>query len=728
MATKESVINGLASAVTTWGTSLTGTTMTFTNASAAVVGVATLFTTELAINDYVIGADGVWYQVLLITDNLNLTLTGLYAGTTGSPTRKYKQVTAVPADGDKVNIYNTVTLDAAAIQWGDDTTTAVNVKSGGILKASRTATHDLRVKGSLIVESGGELDTGKPSDAIPATYISTLKLNHSAAIAQDKYSLTILSGGKWFSQGTPITRTTLLNGALSIGGTSAVLDDVTGWAVGDEVVFSSTTAVATGLKTDKRTIATINTGTKTITFTALTNAHADRCEVGNFGGNVFYTSATPNTTTSQGYITAALANTANIHDIQYTSFAYLGHSQPAITFNGGGVNTNLVFKHNAQYDCRGTSTGVNFFCNSPFTDINDCIAYNVNAINASGADWGFLAGAKNMILSNSVGYGRNQAPHISSGNSQGGVGITCNDCKFLGANTGFGLGPGFNFTFNRCYWYGMATAVFTSGYSDQIVFNNCYLGYGGVGSRNIRSVFLSGTAAINQAILNDCYFNYSVSFLNGTFANMIPASKIIVANKNVDPTLQEIYTTGGNLFRDNSVYKAGSASMRYDGISSTTIASNSWYIFAPTGKAVSVTCYLRKNTSYGSSTLPYIQLSGLGITDSTATMTNVDDTWVQVTVQGTQTTGTDGMLTLTAYFQSSAASASAWIDEISAVSSAAVNSGGLEYWAAGQPAQVIAANYVAPIDVWNVLKTQTTLTGSMGEEVNKIKQIVTGLQ
>jgi hypothetical protein len=197
---------------------------------------------------------------------------------------------------------------------------------------------------------------------------------------------------------------------------------------------------------------------------------------------------------------------------------------------------------------------------------------------------------------------------------------------------------------------------------------------------------------------------------------------VVIANKNVDPLLQEIYTNGGNFFRDNSVFKAGTASLRFDRIASAIKpAINQWYIFAPTGKAVCVTGYLRKNSSYGSSTLPYVTLTGLGITTSTFTMTDVNDTWVQFVVQGTQTTGTDGMLTLSVYFQSANVSASAWIDEISAVSSGAVNSGGLEYWANGQPAQIIASNYTAPIDVWNVLATQTTLTGSMGKKVNDIK-------
>lgn len=41
-----------------------------------------------------------------------------------------------PVNGDKVNIANThvVTIDTATCEGGDDTSTAINVKSGGTLK------------------------------------------------------------------------------------------------------------------------------------------------------------------------------------------------------------------------------------------------------------------------------------------------------------------------------------------------------------------------------------------------------------------------------------------------------------------------------------------------------------------------------------------------------------------------------------------------------------------
>lgn len=66
------------------GVSLTGT-LTFTNGSATVTGSGTLFTSELATGKWIRPdgpVDGLWYQVLGVTDNLTLTLSAPFAGVT----------------------------------------------------------------------------------------------------------------------------------------------------------------------------------------------------------------------------------------------------------------------------------------------------------------------------------------------------------------------------------------------------------------------------------------------------------------------------------------------------------------------------------------------------------------------------------------------------------------------------------------------------------------------
>jgi len=61
-----------------------GGTVTFTNASANVTGSGTTFTSDVVANDWLVGADGLLYQVQSVTDNTHLVLTATYAGTTAS--------------------------------------------------------------------------------------------------------------------------------------------------------------------------------------------------------------------------------------------------------------------------------------------------------------------------------------------------------------------------------------------------------------------------------------------------------------------------------------------------------------------------------------------------------------------------------------------------------------------------------------------------------------------
>lgn len=64
-------------------TALTGT-IAFTAGSTTITGTDTLFTTELAIGDFVEGGDGYWYEVITIASDTSATLYQKYSGTTAS--------------------------------------------------------------------------------------------------------------------------------------------------------------------------------------------------------------------------------------------------------------------------------------------------------------------------------------------------------------------------------------------------------------------------------------------------------------------------------------------------------------------------------------------------------------------------------------------------------------------------------------------------------------------
>src|SRR4030067_1925874 len=75
-----------------------------------------------------------------------------------------------PVNGDKVYIANThtVTIDTATCEGGDDTSTAINVQSGGVLKWSRTTSSQLTVQGALLILNGGSFASGTRADTIPS--------------------------------------------------------------------------------------------------------------------------------------------------------------------------------------------------------------------------------------------------------------------------------------------------------------------------------------------------------------------------------------------------------------------------------------------------------------------------------------------------------------------------------------------------------------------------------
>jgi len=70
-------------------TALTGT-IAFTQGSTSIVGTSTLFTSELAIGDFVKGGDGEYYEVITIASDTSATLYKKYPSTTASSVSSYK--------------------------------------------------------------------------------------------------------------------------------------------------------------------------------------------------------------------------------------------------------------------------------------------------------------------------------------------------------------------------------------------------------------------------------------------------------------------------------------------------------------------------------------------------------------------------------------------------------------------------------------------------------------
>lgn len=624
----------------------------------------------------------------------------------------------VPVLWDKVNIltWDIITVDDTSRAGGDDTSTAINLS--GTLKASRTANSTLVVRWELNIDNQGVFDYGKSADSIPSTIIAKLQLNDSATLSDGKWGLTCDYNGSYYVYGATKTTNTYLTTQLTASGTSFDVNDNTNWAIGDTLIIGTTASGNTGSQTEERSISNISGNTITISA-AITNLHEINGRVWNFTKSVVMEAFNSSYASYQN-INSSSSSVNGSREIQHVECRFLGDSAASIKygsyrFNGTRNSTTFTSIGNITI-YTPDNYGMDFHdCQPERTTVTDCAIYHNSWGNS-----GFYSRQGSVVTFDDCVVYRSWAGLVTSW-SQWWVNTIFNNCWVIGCTTGFSNSSGQGFKINNCvfasndracyFWWGASPT-----------FNNCAIGYSS-GSYNGSCVygFLVATNSYIEPLFNDCTYNVTNDYNALTSAST--GFKLFISNKDVNPSIQEIYTSTGILYRDNTTFKTGWASLRIEPLSSTDIVSNTWQIFAPTGELVVVSWYLRKNTSYWSTNLPKVTLSWLGITESTFIMTDIDDTWAQFTVSWIQTTGTDWILTLQADFQSGTTGAKAWIDWIVAPATIAVNSWDFGYWAWWKPAELIASNFTSADDIWNKLTSDITLTGSIGVFIKKLLSV-----
>jgi len=635
----------------------------------------------------------------------NATGGGLYSATTSWAGG------VVPVLGDSVDVVSGDTIEVDGTYGvGDDTATAFVIN--GILKASRTASSELSFRGGVTINPAGELDYGKSADPIPVGITAKLRLNDSATLTDGLWGLTCDVTGKYFVYGATKTTNTYLTTQLTATGTTFDVNDVTGWQVGDVLVLATTSAGTTGGETELLTISAISGNTITTTAGAV-NAHEVNGRVGNLSKTVKIEAFNTSYASYQN-LKSNSTTPADTREIQHVELKAMGDNAAQDKYGGYRLDGGGASESVAAYTSIGniTANGTEQYSIDIYNFYPSRLTITDLATYTSSASAIYIRQGSVVTLENCVVY--RSGTGLTSSWSQGGVNVIVNDCWFVGCSTGFNNSSGQGFTFNNTTFASCNTGI-NFAFGAAPTFNNCNIGYS---NGLYDGACLYGWAAQTNANIipsfYDCNFNVTNDYLTLTIAS--GGFKLFVSNKNVDPSQQEIYTPYGIFYRDNTIFRSGVASIRCEPLNATNTASNEWQIFAPTGEPVVVSGYLRKDALYGATNLPKVTLSGLGITENTYTMADVNDTWVQFHVSATQTTGTDGILTLKVEFQG-ATGGKAWIDGIVAPPTKAVNSGNLGYWADGQPAKLIASNFTSPDDIWNKLTADITLTGSIGKQL-----------
>lgn len=633
-------------------------------------------------------------------------------------------VVAIPASATLLEVRgHRVEYDEAAGEYGDDTTTAIAVN--GTLYTSRSTNTSLTVVGDIKTAA----TTVAKIDAQPPSGVTTeFILNKSSVMTTFKWGMLIADNSNCNLVGATRTINTVTTSDLAVAGTSVDVEDTTGWNVGDMIVFTSVDGSTNHW--DNRTILTITptvAPAATVTFAASTYAHASGCRIGNFSSNLTIRAfdTTNNTTNKIAYFANRFTSTANNNRraTQYVSFKNTGSD-------------------NALVNTKCFVSGSNGFVITPFTVLSDCSFYNGNQLattfkyswiagnfkirnfayfsdNGMTNAMDYFASGTYLTQDDTVYYGCNTV-HLQGGFSQGMQGCTFNRSYFGSTPSGGGavnIQGGAGTTFNDCHFH---SALSTAGYVGSLIadikFNNCDFGTNQVGTPNAGYIFDFGTALrqVSKNIMTDCRFITPGTATVLRQANTNPESYLIIANKGGDPSVQEIYKNSGNISRDNTSKISGVTSLKMSPLSATNALTFTMDVPAPTGELIGVSGLLNRDTLNTAT----VTLSGLGITPSTYTASAAINTNETFLVTGTNTTGTDGILTLTVSVTGT--SGSMWVDAISAPQAAAIDFGEFGYWTRGLPATLVTASFTSAGDVWNYLASNVNVSGSMGKKVKAI--------
>lgn len=609
-----------------------------------------------------------------------------------------------PIDGDSVTIVagDIVTL-IGVNAWGDDTATAVRVS--GKLSADRTANCSLSIRGDIRWLNGGERDFGSIASPILWPITCTILPNRSAVPAGGKWNIRADNGAKLSDVGSPATRNTQITSASGVVATGTTFDvaDATGWQLGAKIVIGQTDAVLAHTETGIIFSITPTVGTAaTIVLTAgVAYTHVQFARVGYLWSNVVYRAyhgaAYPfRVHQTGGSLTPA--GSRNIRDVLLDA-----------------VQAGLTFADMIRDDASSTNAW----------GIIDSIS--LDNVNASGIS--IFGNIYPKVISNIAAYGS----ALQSGWYPGyGFGITFNDCISYGS-AGFALSMASvtDIIHNRCEFIhsvngtmdlnGVAESVFNdcklhsssgpligrgSNTAVSVMFNSCSIGSSDLPGTTTAAGGVTGlSGSLVQWTLTNCKFKSSGLGYVLNYSSY--SSYVKIANKDINPLIQEVYYRQGVLVRDNTSKLSGITSLKLSPTSATSPMDFIVYIPAPNNKSVGVSGVLFLDTANPTT----VTLSGLGITPSVYTMTTtgVNEPFF---IHGMQTTGTDGILTVTISTQGT--TGNLWVDALSAPQAQAIDFGELNFWTGALPVSLITANYSSGGDVWNSLITNYALTGSFG--------------
>lgn len=616
--------------------------------------------------------------------------TGMYMVRSGGITAAGQTLNITPSlralitAGSAIRVYggtagSVMTVDNTSATGGGDVVSGALL--GGKLSWSRVADSTLTLRSNLTIsQTDAELDMGKAGDAIPAARVAQIKWA-SGTPANGKYGFTCGGGNittsKVFIFGAAKTGATMTTTAITAAASNPTVRvaDATGWAVGDFLMFSSTTA-NTPASVDSFTIASLTLISGTIYDVGMTgtsaNAHAIGCPVVNSSRNVRPNE--PMSAGNSGYFNVLISSdalgTANTIEIRNAEFAFGTTSGAANTLSGlcftGAVatsNTIITGVSGCSFTTlrNAQTVGAGFgaaFVYMTLLQITDCV-FSTNSATLNSC---LIRQAPLVNFSDCVSIGGGSWASIAS--SQGCQGWVENNCKhyshrLIAYDATVSVGRIINDTiFDNC------SSIDPGRSGSATVFNRCSFGmvYGATAGSAL--VAKNSDEAFAPAEANDCLFGAVYLATGDVTANnrMQDADYCRVTNRQANITQHTLTTVQGITNRENSIDFRSPSSISLRPLTANVAITNSISMVAVSGVAMRVIGYLRYDSNLTGATLPSITLSGAGSTPATFTQVGAANAWEKFDL--TVTPSANGTVTLVTTVISTSATATAYLSGV----------------------------------------------------------------
>lgn len=567
---------------------------------------------------------------------------------------------SVPVTGDRVLICagHTVTLDSV-VEWGDDTTSTITINAVSTTESITvrgTLTHlasvntGITCRGSFRIYAGGRHDIGTVAAPIQLGVTATILINYSTVMADYKYGYAALAGGVYSYVGFYRKRYTIVPLAISPGATSVVVEDATGWQVGDLLHFPPTFS-SSGPTQIIAIAAGYVSGSLTIPLaTPVTYARTAGYPIANETCNVIirsYSSSLFGNWVSQSTLAGNVANTREIRNTKFYDLKGAASYKAGPEFysddNYGStryanpytaLDSNVFIGPNGRTILQTASTGANITFTSPIVFTNSAFLCN-----------GTTTGNQAYVSLNSM-YAVDGALFSGTIVSAGSYESYVKNAYVVNGAVSVGLNSSTTGIFTNIRYGGLAycSIWFSSGVVARSDFIDCDFGVA-IPNSNAVGFQLQMNPMLLQMTLTDCKFAGFSMFGTGGRNNLADTSFINIVNKNKDVTQQERYFYAYTRYRENSIKNRSTSSVKISPFNLTRTAVDSISITCGNGKSIRIVGYIRRDTA---TTVASVTISGLGITPVVYTASAAIDTWEKYDLTATNdVVGYDGNLTLT---------------------------------------------------------------------------------